>query len=205
MPERTAPATGRTRRSRRRAIPARPSCSTSASRGRCPTSRTTPCCWPRTTSENIAADRGRRHPREARRCTCSTPARTDPTLAPAGPLHALHAGAGAEPAWRARTGRRRRRATASIALDRLKALGLPDLRAAHPLREDRHAAGLAGRLRGRLRRDLQPVARTAGRCCTSGPRNRFREAEGVYLVGGGTHPGSGLPVIYEGARISTRC
>jgi hypothetical protein len=25
----------------------------------------------------------------------------------------------------------------------------------------------------------------------------------VYLVGGGTHPGSGLPVIYEGARIST--
>jgi phytoene desaturase len=27
--------------------------------------------------------------------------------------------------------------------------------------------------------------------------------EGVYLVGGGTHPGSGLPVIYEGARITT--
>ena len=25
----------------------------------------------------------------------------------------------------------------------------------------------------------------------------------VYLVGGGTHPGSGLPVIYEGARITT--
>ncbi|RZK79703.1 MAG: phytoene desaturase, partial [Methylobacterium sp.] len=26
----------------------------------------------------------------------------------------------------------------------------------------------------------------------------------LYLVGGGTHPGSGLPVIYEGARISAR-
>jgi phytoene desaturase len=26
--------------------------------------------------------------------------------------------------------------------------------------------------------------------------------DGLYLVGGGTHPGSGLPVIYEGARIS---
>ena len=26
----------------------------------------------------------------------------------------------------------------------------------------------------------------------------------VYLVGGGTHPGSGLPVIFESARISTR-
>ena len=35
------------------------------------------------------------------------------------------------------------------------------------------------------------------------PRNRFSELDGVYLVGGGTHPGSGLPVIYEGARIST--
>jgi phytoene desaturase len=35
------------------------------------------------------------------------------------------------------------------------------------------------------------------------PGNRFRDVDGVYLVGGGTHPGSGLPVIYEGARIST--
>jgi phytoene desaturase len=26
----------------------------------------------------------------------------------------------------------------------------------------------------------------------------------VYLVGGGTHPGSGLPVIYESARITSR-
>jgi phytoene desaturase len=26
---------------------------------------------------------------------------------------------------------------------------------------------------------------------------------GVYIVGGGTHPGSGLPVIYEGARITS--
>jgi phytoene desaturase len=26
----------------------------------------------------------------------------------------------------------------------------------------------------------------------------------MYLVGGGTHPGSGLPVIYESARITTR-
>jgi phytoene desaturase len=36
------------------------------------------------------------------------------------------------------------------------------------------------------------------------PRNRFDELERVYLVGGGTHPGSGLPVIFESARISTR-
>lgn len=36
------------------------------------------------------------------------------------------------------------------------------------------------------------------------PHNRFEETEGLYLVGGGTHPGSGLPVIYESARISVR-
>lgn len=36
------------------------------------------------------------------------------------------------------------------------------------------------------------------------PGNRFEDLEGVYLVGGGTHPGSGLPVIYESARITSR-
>lgn len=36
------------------------------------------------------------------------------------------------------------------------------------------------------------------------PRNRFEDLDNVYLVGGGTHPGSGLPVIFESARISSR-
>jgi len=36
------------------------------------------------------------------------------------------------------------------------------------------------------------------------PNNRFEDLDRVYLVGGGTHPGSGLPVIFESARISTR-
>ncbi|MCE9531860.1 MAG: phytoene desaturase [Planctomycetes bacterium] len=36
------------------------------------------------------------------------------------------------------------------------------------------------------------------------PRNRFEDLESVYLVGGGTHPGSGLPVIYESSRITSR-
>ena len=35
------------------------------------------------------------------------------------------------------------------------------------------------------------------------PHNRFEDLEGVYLVGGGTHPGSGLPVIYSSARITS--
>lgn len=36
------------------------------------------------------------------------------------------------------------------------------------------------------------------------PRNRFEEFDRMYLVGGGTHPGSGLPVIFESARISAK-
>ena len=36
------------------------------------------------------------------------------------------------------------------------------------------------------------------------PHNRFEDCDGMYLVGGGTHPGSGLPVIFESARISSR-
>ncbi|MBP7462598.1 MAG: hypothetical protein KBA26_15040 [Candidatus Delongbacteria bacterium] len=34
------------------------------------------------------------------------------------------------------------------------------------------------------------------------PRNKFEEIGHCCLVGGGTHPGSGLPTIYESARIS---
>jgi phytoene desaturase len=35
------------------------------------------------------------------------------------------------------------------------------------------------------------------------PHNKFEEFENTYLVGGGTHPGSGLPTIFESARISS--
>jgi phytoene desaturase len=34
------------------------------------------------------------------------------------------------------------------------------------------------------------------------PRNRFEECGRCYLAGGGTHPGSGLPTIYESGRIA---
>lgn len=35
------------------------------------------------------------------------------------------------------------------------------------------------------------------------PHNRMAGFENVFLTGGGTHPGSGLPTIYESARISS--
>jgi phytoene desaturase len=36
------------------------------------------------------------------------------------------------------------------------------------------------------------------------PHNRFEEMDSCWLVGGGTHPGSGLPTIMESARITVR-
>ncbi|MDQ2803228.1 MAG: phytoene desaturase, partial [Pseudomonadota bacterium] len=48
------------------------------------------------------------------------------------------------------------------------------------------------------------LAHTLGQMMHRRPRNRFEDLDRVYLVGGGTHPGSGLPVIFEGARITSR-
>ncbi|HVM61091.1 MAG TPA: phytoene desaturase family protein [Verrucomicrobiae bacterium] len=48
------------------------------------------------------------------------------------------------------------------------------------------------------------LAHNLGQMLHLRPRNRFEDLDGVYLVGGGTHPGSGLPVIFESARITTK-
>jgi phytoene desaturase len=127
---------------------------------------------------------------------------TDPSLAPAGhstlyvlvPVPNLHGGQD----WAAEAPRYRR-----LALDRLKALGLHDIEAR--IRHERivtpqgwqddFAVGYGATFN---------LAHNVRQMMHFRPRNRFGKAEGVYLVGGGTHPGSGLPVIYEGARISTR-
>lgn len=36
------------------------------------------------------------------------------------------------------------------------------------------------------------------------PHNRFNKLKNLYLVGGGTHPGSGLPTIYQSAIIASQ-
>jgi phytoene desaturase len=48
------------------------------------------------------------------------------------------------------------------------------------------------------------LAHNLGQMLHRRPHNRFEDVDSLYLVGGGTHPGSGLPVIFESARISTR-
>ncbi|MFM8282495.1 MAG: phytoene desaturase family protein [Planctomycetaceae bacterium] len=46
------------------------------------------------------------------------------------------------------------------------------------------------------------LAHDLGQMLHKRPHNRFEDLERTYLVGGGTHPGSGLPVIYSSARIT---
>jgi phytoene desaturase len=48
------------------------------------------------------------------------------------------------------------------------------------------------------------LAHSLGQMLHRRPHNRYEDLCNVYLVGGGTHPGSGLPVIFESARISSR-
>jgi phytoene desaturase len=130
------------------------------------------------------------------------PVGTDATMAPPGhsalyvlvPVPNLRFGAD----WNVEAPKYRK-----IALDRLKALGLHDLesriryeRAVTPQGwKDDFAVGYGATFN--LSHDLMQML-------SFRPRNRFNDTQGLYLVGGGTHPGSGLPVIYEGARITTR-
>jgi phytoene desaturase len=46
------------------------------------------------------------------------------------------------------------------------------------------------------------LAHNLGQLAYWRPRNQFEELDDLYLAGGGTHPGSGLPTILESARIS---
>ena len=46
------------------------------------------------------------------------------------------------------------------------------------------------------------LAHSLGQMMYFRPRNQFEELDNCYLVGGGTHPGSGLPTIYESGRIA---
>ncbi len=132
------------------------------------------------------------------------PVGTDATMAPQGhsaiymlvPVPNLRHGA----EWTAEDTRTFR----EVAIGRLKSLGLPDDLEARIRYErivtpkgwrDDFAVGFGATFN--LSHDLMQML-------SFRPRNRFNDTEGLYLVGGGTHPGSGLPVIYEGARITAR-
>jgi phytoene desaturase len=90
-----------------------------------------------------------------------------------------------------------------LVLDKLKTLGMPDLeerieyeRVLTPDQWDVEFETHRGSVFG--------LAHSWSQMLHLRPRNRFEELDSVYLVGGSTHPGSGLPVIFESAKISAR-
>lgn len=128
---------------------------------------------------------------------------TDPSLAPAGmsTLYVLAPVSHCHPNidWRVERARFRTRLLRQIS----EKLGLPDIerriRFEKVVTPDDWESDFAV-----YRGATFNLAHTLGQMLHLRPRNRFEELDGVYLVGGGTHPGSGLPVIFESARISTR-
>ena len=90
-----------------------------------------------------------------------------------------------------------------LTLDRLSAIGLNDIRdrirVEHRITPDDWQNDY-----GVYRGATFNLAHNLGQMLHLRPHNRFEDMDGVYLVGGGTHPGSGLPVIYESSRISSK-
>lgn len=90
-----------------------------------------------------------------------------------------------------------------LTLDKLSAIGLHGIR--DRIRVERRITPADWKADHAIYRGATfNLAHSLGQMLHRRPRNRFEEFEGVYLVGGGTHPGSGLPVIYESSRISSR-
>ena len=88
-------------------------------------------------------------------------------------------------------------------LDKLAAIGLHDVR--DRIRVEHRITPDDWHQNYRIYRGATfNLAHNLGQMLHRRPRNRFEELDGVYLVGGGTHPGSGLPVIYESSRITSR-
>ena len=126
---------------------------------------------------------------------------TDPDLAPEGmstlylliPVTHQHENVD----WSAERDRYR-----DVALDRLASLGLHDVR--DRIRYEKVLTPANWELDYEIHRGaVFNLSHNIGQLLHNRPRNRFEDLDGVYLTGGGTHPGSGLPVIFESARISS--
>lgn len=127
---------------------------------------------------------------------------TDPTLAPAGhstlyillPVtHETDSINWADERDRFRT----------LALEQIKKIGITNLE--DRIRTERIIDPTCWREEFDLHRGATfSMAHSLGQMLHLRPHNRFEDVRGMYLVGGGTHPGSGLPVIFQSARISSR-
>ena len=89
-----------------------------------------------------------------------------------------------------------------LTLDRLERIGVRDIE--RRIRFEKMLTPVGWRDEMAIHRGATfNLAHSMGQMFHMRPRNRFRDIPGMYLVGGGTHPGSGLPVIFESARITT--
>lgn len=130
------------------------------------------------------------------------PSRTDDTMAPPGhsALYVLVPVSHQHPNidWNRERARYRQ-----VALRQLERLGVTDLERRIRFERIVTPADWESKV-GIYRGATFNLAHNLGQMLHLRPRNRFEEFDGMYLVGGGTHPGSGLPVIFESARISSR-
>ena len=127
---------------------------------------------------------------------------TDPTLAPRGhsTLYVLVPVTHQHPNVDWRRERERYRA---LALSRLAEVGIEDVE--RRIRYERVVTPLDWDEEFEIHRGATfNLAHNLGQMLHLRPRNRFEDLDGVYLVGGGTHPGSGLPVIFQSALITSR-
>jgi phytoene desaturase len=130
------------------------------------------------------------------------PSRLDPTLAPPGhsALYVLVPVTHRSPHvdWAAACAPFR-----ELVLDRLSEVGIPNLRGRIRAEQSFTPADWEQRM-GLYKGATFSLAHSLDQMLSFRPHNRFEDLEGVYLVGGGTHPGSGLPVIYQSAKIASR-
>lgn len=127
---------------------------------------------------------------------------TDPTLAPKGHstlyvlLPVTHEVEGVN--WAEQTQRFRK-----LALKQIEKIGLTGVE--ERIRTERVLTPCDWRQEFDLHKGATfSMAHSLGQMLHLRPHNRFEDVKGMYLVGGGTHPGSGLPVIFQSARISSR-
>jgi phytoene desaturase len=90
-----------------------------------------------------------------------------------------------------------------LALDQMKKIGLGDIEERIRTEKILTPAGWATDF-GLYKGATFSMAHSLDQMLHLRPHNRFEDVRQMYLVGGGTHPGSGLPVIFESARITSR-
>ena len=127
---------------------------------------------------------------------------TDPTLAPSGQstlyvlLPVTHETGGID--WEKETPRFRQ-----LALRQLERIGITGVE--ERIRTERIVTPVEWRQEFDLHMGATfSMAHSLDQMLHLRPHNRFDDVDQMYLVGGGTHPGSGLPVIFESARITSR-